>query len=210
MTRPTSPDRIPIFALEAVLLPGAALPLHIFEPRYKLMIQRCIDNKSAFGVLLKRGEEPVAIGCTAAVSEVVQTYDDGRSDIVTVGQRIFAVKETFDDQPYTEATVEYLRDEPHAISKEAEERLWNLCVSCHKILRDSEPEDFDPEAGDSLAYFVARILPLDLEIRQKLLETRSESTRQSRLTEHLERWIPTLARVERLRARAGGNGHGDY
>jgi len=54
MGRPPNPDRIPIFPLEAVLLPGAMLPLYIFEPRYQLMIQRCIEKSLVFGVLFQR------------------------------------------------------------------------------------------------------------------------------------------------------------
>ena len=54
MGRSPNPDRIPIFPLEAVLLPGAMLPLHIFEPSYQLMIHRCLDKSLVFGVLFQR------------------------------------------------------------------------------------------------------------------------------------------------------------
>ncbi|MGO9639797.1 MAG: LON peptidase substrate-binding domain-containing protein [Candidatus Acidiferrales bacterium] len=210
MVRPLKPVRIPIFSLEVVLLPGAALPLHIFEPRYKLMIQHCIENSAVFGVVFEHEGEAARVGCTAAIAEVVKTYEDGRSDIVTVGQRVFGVVEMFDDQPYPEATVQYLSDELRAPSPESKERLWNLCVACHKLLRDSKPDKFDPETADSLAYYVARVLPLDVELRQELLEMRSEPARQARLADYIEQWMPRIARVERIRAKAPGNGHGQY
>jgi Lon protease-like protein len=213
MGRPQNPERIPIFPLEVVLLPGAALPLHIFEPRYKLMIQRCIEKSLVFGVLYKRTVQIAQVGCTAAIAEVVKTYEDGTSDIVTIGQRIFAVSETFDDEPYTEASIHYLDDEIAAPSHGASElghRLWRLCVECHKMLHSSDPDEFDPKIRDSLAYYVARILPVDSDIRQELIEMRSESKRQARLAEHLAIWIPTLARVERTRGKAAGNGHSHY
>jgi Lon protease-like protein len=213
MDRPPNPERIPIFPLEVVLLPGAALPLHIFELRYKRMIQRCIEKSLVFGVLYKREEDTAKIGCTAAIAEVVKTEEDGSSDILTVGQRVFFVLRTYDDEPYTEASIRYLNDEavPHSPgAAELSHRLWSLCVECHNILRDSEPDAFDPETGDSLAYYVARILPLDLELRQELLEMRSEPKRQARLADQLAIWIPTLTRVERTRTKAAGNGHGHY
>jgi ATP-dependent Lon protease len=213
MGRPTNPERLPVFPLEVVLLPGAALPLHIFEPRYKLMIQRCIEKSRVFGVLYKRTVQIAQVGCTAAIAEVVKTHEDGTSDIVTLGQRIFAVNEMFDDELYSEASVRYLDDEiaaPSAGGAELSHRLWRLCVECHKMLHDSEPDEFDPETAGSLAYYVARILPLDMEIRQELLEMRSERGRQARLADHIAIWIPTLARVERTRGKAAGNGHSHY
>ncbi len=213
MGSPPNYDRIPIFPLEVVLLPGTMLPLHIFEPRYQLMIQRCIEKSLVFGVLFQRAEEAARVGCTAAIAEVVKTYEDGTSDIVTVGQRIFAVNETFDDEPYAEASIHYLADEVAAHSPQARRlshRLWKLCVECHKLIRDSEPDEFNPEPGDSLAYYVARILPIESEIRQELLEMRSESKRQARLADHIEIWMPSIARVQRTRVKAAGNGHGHH
>jgi ATP-dependent Lon protease len=213
MRRPPNSDRIPIFPLEVVLLPGAMLPLHIFEPRYQLMIQRCIEKSLVFGVLFQRAAEVAQVGCTAAIAEIVKTFEDGTSDIVTVGQRIFAVKETFDDEPYTEASIRYLADEVASHSPGARQlsrRLWKLCVECHKLMRYSDPDEFNPETGDSLAYYVARILPLESGIRQELLEMRSESKRQARLAKHIENWMPKLARVQRTRAKAAGNGHGRH
>ncbi len=213
MGRPLDHERIPIFPLEVVLLPGATLPLHIFETRYRLMIQRCIEKSLVFGILYSRTVQIAQVGCTAAIAEVVKTYEDGSSDIVTVGQRIFEVNEAFDDEPYAEASVRYLEDEAQAAAPGAaalSRRLWDLCVECHKMLRGSAPEEFDPDADGSLVYYVARILPVDSDIRQELLEMRSESKRQARLAEHLAIWIPELARVERTRGKAAGNGHGHY
>jgi Lon protease-like protein len=78
------PTRIPLFPLEAVLLPLMPLPLHIFEPRYKLMIRNCLDNQEKFGVILAKEKGIVSVGCTARIVELVRTYPDGRMDIRSV------------------------------------------------------------------------------------------------------------------------------
>ena len=61
------PDRIPLFPLDVVLLPAMPLPLHIFEPRYKNMIRRCLSEKSEFGMVLASNQAMAEVGCTAAI-----------------------------------------------------------------------------------------------------------------------------------------------
>src|SRR5579871_3645715 len=104
--------RIPLFPLNVVLLPGTRLPLHIFEERYKLMIGRCIDQQTPFGIILAVRDGIAAIGCTAHVVRVAKTYDDGRMDILTAGQTAYRVQELHNDQPYLEGDVELLEDDP--------------------------------------------------------------------------------------------------
>src|SRR5262249_39651223 len=69
---PSRPERIPLFPLNVVLLPGTALPLHIFEPRYREMIGRCVKEKTEFGLLLSLPRGIVRVGCTAEVMDVVK------------------------------------------------------------------------------------------------------------------------------------------
>ena len=87
------PERIPLFPLNVVLLPGAELPLHIFEPRYREMVKTCIDEKSEFGMLLSLPKGLARVGCTAEIKAVTQRYDDGRMDILTAGRAPFRVVE---------------------------------------------------------------------------------------------------------------------
>ena len=76
------PTRIPLFPLEVVLFPGMPLPLHIFEPRYRIMLARCINEKIEFGIILTLGTELSKIGCTAEIVEKLKEYPDGRVDIL--------------------------------------------------------------------------------------------------------------------------------
>ena len=110
-------DVIPLFPLPLVVLPGEIVPLHVFEERYKAMIADCRAGSGParpFGIALARGKEVHAAGCTVSIVEVMREYEDGRLDIVTVGQTRFRVRELFRDRPYHTAEVEYFgdRDEP--------------------------------------------------------------------------------------------------
>ena len=104
---------LPLFPLHTVLFPGMPLPLHIFESRYKQMIDYCLKENSTFGVsLIHRGSEafgplaePHKIGCTARIIEV-QPLDDGRLNIVTVGERRFRIHSLNFDMPYLLGKVE--------------------------------------------------------------------------------------------------------
>src|SRR6266404_4811804 len=64
------PVRLPLFPLNVVLLPGADMPLHIFEPRYRQMVRDCLEAKSPFGVLLALPSGMAGTGCTAEILEV--------------------------------------------------------------------------------------------------------------------------------------------
>ncbi|BCX05560.1 MAG: peptidase S16 [Candidatus Roseilinea sp.] len=82
---------LPLFPLNAVLFPGQTLPLHIFEPRYRIMIRRCIENDEPFGVVLARDEEPDEphdIGTSARVTDA-KRLSDGRMNILTLGEERF-------------------------------------------------------------------------------------------------------------------------
>ena len=84
---------LPIFPLGLVLFPGAPLPLHIFEPRYKEMIGECLEQKKPFGIVRVTEEGVAGIGCTAEIVSVTKKYDDGRMDILARGVDRFEVVE---------------------------------------------------------------------------------------------------------------------
>ena len=104
------PERIALFPLNVVLLPGAPLPLHIFEPRYRQMVKECLAEKTEFGMLLAMPDGVARVGCTAEIVEVAKRYPDGRLDILTVGRAPFRVVELFPENPLLEGQVDYLED----------------------------------------------------------------------------------------------------
>ena len=201
-------DRIPLFPLELVLFPGMFLPLHIFEPRYKVMIARCLEENLEFGVVLARREGLARLGCSAEIIKVVKKYEDGRMDILTVGQTRYRVLELFEEQPYLEAAIEYLEDDREPSPAERPERLLDLYIRCHQLIYHRAPAVAAPSPGSPLAFHIATELPLDLGYRQELLEIEREVERQQSLLERLKRWVRELEESDRFERRASGNGRG--
>jgi ATP-dependent Lon protease len=202
------PERIPLFPLNVVLFPGANLPLHIFEPRYREMVKACLQQKSEFGMLLSMPNGVARVGCTAEVVEVVKRYPDGRMDILTVGRAPFRVVDLFSDNPLLEGHVDYLEDREAPGNPSVQRELVELYEACHTLIYDDYPKNLQGTSADELSFLVAGALPMDLLWKQQILELRSESDRQERLVAYLREWAPHLQKSEAMRQRAGGNGHG--
>ena len=202
------PERIPLFPLNVVLLPGAELPLHIFEPRYRQMVKGCLEEKSEFGMLLALPKGVARVGCTAEIVDVVKRYGDGRMDIVTTGRAPFRVVELFTEDPLMEGHVDYLEDREAPGNPRIQRELVELFEACHTLIFDDYPKNLEGTATQDLSYLVASTLPMDLLWKQQVLELRSEADRQERLVAYLREWAPHLQRKGVMRQRAGGNGHG--
>ncbi len=200
-------ERIPLFPLELVLFPGVPLPLHIFEPRYKEMIGLCLERGLEFGIVLAQGEQLALTGCTAEILNVVQKYPDGRMDIVTMGRRVFRVEELIDEKAYYEAQVKFVADEAEsAPPAHRTQALRELYQQCHRAVHGRGPEPL--REGEPYSYQMASELPVEPEAKQALLELRSEGSRQEHLFSYLSHWLPRLRRIQHMKAKAGGNGHG--
>ncbi len=208
----TRPERIPLFPLNVVLLPGGDLPLHIFEPRYRRMVHDCIENKSEFGMLLVAPKGLVRVGCTAEVLEVAKRYPDGRMDILAVGRAPFRIVELmnarqYDDGMLLEGTVDYLDDRERSIDTKKRRELIELFEVCHTIVYGDSPRNIQGLDADELSYAIAGTLPMDLMWKQQVLESRSEADRQERLLTYLREWAPHLQKIESQRLHAEGNGN---
>jgi len=202
------PERIPLFPLNVVLLPGADLPLHIFEPRYLEMLNRCLKEKSEFGVLLALPKGVVRVGCTAEIIEVVKRNDDETMDILTVGREPFRVLEFFDENPLAEGQVDYLEDRDMPPNPSLRRELIELYETCHTLIFEDYPKNTGTEQSAEISFLIAGSLPMDLMWKQQILELRSELDRQERLVGYLRAWAPHLQKTGVMRQRAGGNGHG--
>ncbi len=182
------PERIPLFPLNVVLLPGAEMPLHIFEPRYRQMVKDCLEEKSEFGILLSLPK---------GVARVV----------LTAGRAPFRVVELFTEDPLLEGHVDYLEDRETSADPRIQRELVELFEACHTLIFDDYPKNLQGAAPEGLSYLVAATLPMDLLWKQQVLELRTEADRQERLVAYLREWAPHLQKSEALRQRAGGNGH---
>src|SRR5262249_53739476 len=153
---------LPLFPLEVVLLPGATLPLHIFEDRYKLMIGEAIEHASEFGIVLSKEESLLNVGCTAAVEKVIRHYPDGRLDILTAGRRRFEILFLDEQKAYLQAGVMFFDDEPDTAPPEASRRLMQLYERVIQLLPGHAIEGAVPEQGFT-TFQIGGALPLDLD-----------------------------------------------
>jgi Lon protease-like protein len=179
---------MPMFPLGTVLFPYALLPLHVFEPRYRLMTRHVLDRDGEFGVvLIERGSE-VGGGDTrfgvATVARVVQAAEmpDGRYALTTVGMRRVRVLSWLPDDPYPRAEVEVLDDAPAGpAGADARTRVVEALARVTELARRIDPRvadapalDPDPVRASYEAAALAPIGPLDA---QRLLATDAASTR---------------------------------
>lgn len=189
-----------------------ALPLHIFEPRYKLMIARCLGESLEFGIILAEGKSVSSTGCTAEIVRKIKDYPDGRMDILTEGRAVFRLSDVLEEKEYYEGIVEYPADDKAPRDEPLESRLIEAFQKCHMEVY-GQPWSAHPPAihrdaiAGSLAYTLAPLLPLDLRERQSLLEMRAEHARQEFLLRWLTDSLPKIIERSRTLHRAGGNGH---
>ena len=197
---------LPLFPLDLVLLPGTPLPLHVFEPRYKDLVNNCLRDNAPFGVVRSKEGDIAEIGCTAEIVTVTKQYDDGRMDIVTRGVERFEVMELNQEQPVLRAEVTYLHDDPG----DAPDNDIAQAVKLHGeilTLAGAEPEDASDVDKDQLSFHIAGSLPLDPDFKQSLLGMNSESERLRAVITFLDSVLPSMRRTVRVRHKAGGNGH---
>jgi len=207
---------LPLFPLEVVLFPQQPFPLHIFEERYREMIGECLAAKAAgtgqqeFGVLLVQGEQLATVGCTARILNVTRKYEDGRMDIFTVGSRRFEILYTDEERPYLRGGVQFFDDDPeHDLPSEASaQEAIELFRSAMQRLRESTEMPIHlPRPYRHLSFRIAAPLPLSAEFKQEILGLRDEGERLRRVINAIRQWVAHVERVQRARAKAGGNGN---
>ncbi|HVZ15684.1 MAG TPA: LON peptidase substrate-binding domain-containing protein [Terriglobales bacterium] len=197
---------IALFPLDVVLLPGAPLPLHIFEPRYKEMIAESLEKNIAFGIVRAQQDSVAEIGCTAEISEVVKKYEDGRLDIVTEGLKRFQITGLDQERTFLRGEVDYFEDdEERPAPKPEAEKLIQLH---EELLAVAGAEATGIEADDpQLSFHLAGSMPLDLDFKQNLLGMRSESQRVAAMVEYYTLLVPRLKRTLFVKEKSKGNGH---
>ncbi len=196
---------LPLFPLEVVLLPGAPLPLHIFEPRYKEMIGECRADNSPFGVVRALEQGVAGTGCTAQIVTITKEYSDGRLDLVALGGKRFEVLELNRERSFLRAEISIVDDEPGASAPSDDARAIQLHAEILSLA--GAVQDLSAGERGDLSFHLAGSLPLDLDVKQKLLEMRAEGQRIRALAEYLESVLPALRRTAWARQKAGGNGH---
>lgn len=199
-------DLLPLFPLELVLFPGMALPLHIFEARYKEMIGECLEHGTPFGVVRAVEEGVAEIGCSAEVVTVVKRYDDGKLDVVTRGLRRFEVVEVNQERSFLQAEVKFLNEGSDA-GAEAKKKAFDLHRSLVLMAAGGRAVPTLNPPGEFLSFYLIAQLPVDLDFKQTILAMPSESQRLAVLIEYYEATLPELGRRIQAKKKSGANGH---
>ena len=204
-------DSLPLFPLGLVLLPEEVVPLHIFEERYKLMIDECLDREAEFGIIWMSDDGLKDVGCTARVTQLLERMDDGRMNVLVQGAEPFRLLRRIEDLPYPAGDVELLdEDEPAhadedaadaAAGEGARERYADLV----ERVTDARPSEQDLAQLD--AYGMAATLDFALDAKQGLLELRSEQRRLERLGALFGSTLERLDHAEKVAEHARTNGH---
>jgi Lon protease-like protein len=192
-----------------VALPGEGVPLHVFEDRYRRLVEHCLLAEPGspgreFGIVWLSEDELKPVGCACELESVLERMPDGRLNILARGTRPFRLLERQDDLPYPAGAVEFLHEQDEQDDLEAAQAARELYAELFEQATDERPAAEDLSRMD--AYAMAATVQFPFEAKQELLELRSENARLSLLTLLLGGAIKRLRLVERAQERARSNG----
>lgn len=196
---------LPFFPLNLVAFPGEKLNLHIFEDRYRQLINECLESGGTFGIPTYLDKRLPGCGTEMRVSVLHKRHTDGSMDISTEGIRVFKV-ETFEnpveDKLYAGGEITYLPEETDLIRplpqlEELLDKLYGLLTTPVEYDREKKPFSFQ----------IAHKVGLSLEDEYQLLTLPRESARQQFLIGHLQKVIPVITEMEQTKNRIRMNGH---
>jgi Lon protease-like protein len=199
---------VPIFPLNIVVFPGEPLNLHIFEPRYKQLIDECVKEGKTFGIPAVVDKEIEEYGTLIEVTEVYKVYDNGEMDIRTRGVKVFRILEVIKEIPdklYSGAIVEYpVNAMERGQSTVAEnvigevERLFALLNATEKLPGNVET---------MISYQIGHLVGMTRRQEYEMLSIFTEIQRLEYLRRHLNTIIPAVKGLEEIKARIKMNGH---
>jgi Lon protease-like protein len=198
---------LPLFPLQLVAFPGSAIPLHIFEDRYKEMVSEAEAKGSEFGIVLAREDGIVNAGCTAVVENVPQRYPDGRFDVIARGRRRFEIVALNQDKDYLQGEVQFFDDEDsEPVAAELRKRALEALRKIHAALPESKhgPVDLNHPL---LSFQLAQVLE-DLDFQNMLQRSRSEAERLRMFAEFAEVYIARRVYAAKMKRAAPLNGSG--
>lgn len=188
-------EELPLFPLNAVLLPFARMPIHVFEPKYQELIRNCLRSETGFGVcLIKSGEEvgghaePYLVGTACRIISV-QTHADNTMDVQIEGKRRFRIRKIDEEShPYLVGHVESIQEEEpvdenrlHALATKTRELTTNLIAHALQHANMQIAQVRLPEDAYALSFVVTEFLTLENQDRQRLLEYTDTSERLGEL-----------------------------
>jgi Lon protease-like protein len=215
-------EELPIFPLATVLFPGAILPLHIFEERYKQMMRHAVENGGLFGLSYRSDasvgdETPPEIGSIGCVAKIhaVMPLDQGKMNVISTGIVRYRILSLRQAEPFIVAKVEPFIDdlEPGADLNRIFDEMAGMCrefLEAAQALDESGgvPGQELPEDPEAFSLLISSALPIDNDAKQTLLEITSTRSRLSRLRHYVSNALTDFTRRIKTQERAKGNGHG--
>lgn len=198
---------IPIFPLGTVVYPGEELNLHIFEPRYKQLINECYKTNRPFGIPSVINNRVNELGTLVDIIELSKSYDNGEMDIKTRGSKIFRILEEIKEVPdklYSGAIVNYPPNKEHG-SHTLMQKVINGIHELHKLLKVTG--QFKKSEDQLWSYDVAHQAGLSLSEEYEMLGIFTELQRQEYLKRHITKVLPVVAEMELLKEKVKLNGH---
>lgn len=198
---------IPIFPLGIVVYPGEELNLHIFEPRYRQLINECREQGKLFGIPTVIENRLQDFGSLVEITEIVKVHENGEMDIRTRGQRVFRILEvirSIPDKLYSGAIVNYPDNREQGNMEQMRAVMAGL-RELHRVMNLNK--NFAKPDEQLSVYDVAHHAGLSLEEEYELLGLLDERQRQEYLKRHLARVLPMLAGLEQLKEKVKLNGH---
>jgi len=198
---------IPIFPLSIVVYPGEKLNLHIFEPRYKQLINESFEKNKPFGIPAVINNKLSDMGTLVQVKEISKVYDDGKMDIRTEGLMVFKILEIINELPdklYSGAIVTY----PQNITRGSSSMMKKIVESIRELHKYLDVfKEFGKPDGELVSYDLAHHAGLTLEEEYQMLEYLQELQRQEYLKRHINKVLPLMKEMNVLKGRIKLNGH---
>jgi Lon protease-like protein len=194
----------PLFPLGIVALPEEVIPLHIFEERYKTMMNDCIDEEREFGIVWLSDDGLREIGCACRIEQVLERLEDGRMNLLARGTRPIRVLERQGNLAYPAGVIEFVEDRDDALDPELLRNAREAYAELVKRATDREPTA--EELADMSAYGMAATVDFGLDAKQGLLDLRSENARLRLVARLFRAAMKRLDFVDRAQERARSNG----
>ncbi len=204
---------LPLFPLSIVLFPESFFPLHIFEEKYRNLINDCIDSQSDFGINLVLSGQIQEVGCSARITEIVKRYPNGQLDIIVRGIKKYKLKDSkLSQRLYLLGDVEYIEEN----IEYPDINLLDECITLYNKIatevRSLRLEKVDSNMFYSVtpSYFFAQKVGLSNKQKYDLLKMNNETERLNFLLKHLKEVEPMLRESEMTNRLIQGDGYGKH
>ncbi|KPM31633.1 Peptidase S16 lon domain protein [Croceitalea dokdonensis DOKDO 023] len=194
-----------MFPLQSIFFPGETVPLHIFEPRYRQLINDCREEALTFGIPVFK-DKTIEYGTEVQLVEVVNTYEGGEMDVICIARQVFRVLDFENRMPgklYAGAVVSFLEAD-----NDADEGLRKQVLKRIKVLYDLMAVEMPQVPFDKFnSYAFAHKMGLSFEQEYELLQLTNETERLHYIDDHLQSTIAVLEQINTTKAVIEMNGH---